>query len=141
MGDAFWLMKDAPRQGGLGPAFSGDWSSTGEYTHPAAGWGAALTVGKVLFEQRQPVAGTKAMFTMNHPQSGFDCPGCAWPEEPGGRKFAEFCENGAKAVAEEATKRVVTPEFFARHSVTELGEQPEFWLSQQGRLTHPQPEH
>ena len=68
---------------------------------------------------------------------GFDCPGCAWPEEHGGRKLAEFCENGAKAVAEEATKRVVTPEFFARHSVAELAAKPEYWLSQQGRLTHP----
>ena len=60
---------------------------------------------------------------------GFDCPGCAWPEEHGGRKFAEFCENGAKAVAEEATKRVVTPEFFARHSIADLDAQPEYWLS------------
>ncbi len=68
---------------------------------------------------------------------GFDCPGCAWPEEHGGRKLAEFCENGAKAVAEEATKRVVTPEFFARHSVADLAARPEYWLSQQGRLTHP----
>ncbi len=68
---------------------------------------------------------------------GFDCPGCAWPEEHGGRKFAEFCENGAKAVAEEATKRVVTPEFFARHSIADLDGRPEYWLSQQGRLTHP----
>ena len=54
---------------------------------------------------------------------GFDCPGCAWPEEHGGRKLAEFCENGAKAVAEEATKRVVTPEFFARHSIADLDRQ------------------
>ena len=53
-------------------------------------------------------------------RKGFDCPCCAWPEEHGGRKFAEFCENGAKAVAEEATKRVVTPDFFARHSVGDL---------------------
>ena len=68
---------------------------------------------------------------------GFDCPGCAWPEEHGGRKVAEFCENGAKAVAEEATKRVVTPDFFARHSIAELHTKPEFWLSQQGRLTEP----
>jgi molybdopterin-dependent oxidoreductase alpha subunit len=50
---------------------------------------------------------------------------------------AEFCENGAKAVAEEATKRRVTPEFFARHSVSDLADQPEYWLSQQGRITHP----
>lgn len=70
-------------------------------------------------------------------RNGFDCPGCAWPEEPGGRKLAEFCENGAKAVAEEATKRTVTPEFFARHSIAELSAKPEYWLSQQGRLTHP----
>ncbi|EUA42536.1 molybdopterin oxidoreductase family protein [Mycobacterium xenopi 4042] len=70
-------------------------------------------------------------------RNGFDCPGCAWPEEPGGRKIAEFCENGAKAVAEEATKRVVTPEFFARHSIADLEARPEYWLSQQGRLTHP----
>jgi len=70
-------------------------------------------------------------------RDGFDCPGCAWPEEHGGRKLAEFCENGAKAVAEEATRRTVTPEFFARHTVAELATKPEYWLSQQGRLTHP----
>ena len=70
-------------------------------------------------------------------RDGFDCPGCAWPEEPGGRKLAEFCENGAKAVAEEATRRIIGPEFFARHPVTELSGRPEYWLSQQGRLSHP----
>src|ERR1700722_3698085 len=70
-------------------------------------------------------------------RKGFDCPGCAWPEEHGGRKLPEFCENGAKAVAEEATKRVVTPEFFARHSIADLAARPEYWLSQQGRLTQP----
>ncbi len=52
---------------------------------------------------------------------GFDCPGCAWPEPPAGhRAHAEFCENGAKAVAEEATLRRITPEFFARHPISEL---------------------
>jgi molybdopterin-dependent oxidoreductase alpha subunit len=80
---------------------------------------------------------TAASLVRLNQRKGFDCPGCAWPEEHGGRKFAEFCENGAKAVAEEATKRVVTPEFFARHSVAELAAKPEYWLSQQGRLTHP----
>jgi molybdopterin-dependent oxidoreductase alpha subunit len=69
---------------------------------------------------------------------GFDCPGCAWPEAaPGQRSHAEFCENGAKAVAEEATLRRVTPEFFARNPVRELAERSEHWLSQQGRLTTP----
>jgi molybdopterin-dependent oxidoreductase alpha subunit len=70
-------------------------------------------------------------------RDGFDCPGCAWPEQPGGRKIAEFCENGAKAVAEEATRRVAGPEFFDRHSVADLQARPEYWLSQQGRLTQP----
>lgn len=80
---------------------------------------------------------TVTTLTQINQRDGFDCPGCAWPEEPGGRKLAEFCENGAKAVAEEATRRVVTPEFFAAHSVSELAARPEYWLSQQGRLTHP----
>ncbi|GJF10270.1 putative oxidoreductase [Mycolicibacterium cyprinidarum] len=80
---------------------------------------------------------TVAALSKLNQRHGFDCPGCAWPEEHGGRKLAEFCENGAKAVAEEATKRVVTPEFFARHTIAELAAQPEFWLSQQGRLTEP----
>ena len=80
---------------------------------------------------------TIAALTKLNQRHGFDCPGCAWPEEHGGRKVAEFCENGAKAVAEEATKRVITPEFFARHTIAELEAQPEFWLSQQGRLTEP----
>ncbi|MDT5211527.1 MAG: hypothetical protein QOF67_3942 [Mycobacterium sp.] len=80
---------------------------------------------------------TAASLVRLNQRRGFDCPGCAWPEEHGGRKFAEFCENGAKAVAEEGTKRVVTPEFFARHSIADLEGRPEYWLSQQGRLTHP----
>jgi molybdopterin-dependent oxidoreductase alpha subunit len=69
---------------------------------------------------------------------GFDCPGCAWPEPaPEGRHHAEFCENGAKAVAEEATLRRVTPEFFAEHPVSELAGRTDHWLGQQGRLTEP----
>ncbi|WP_340562374.1 FdhF/YdeP family oxidoreductase [Streptomyces sp. GSL17-111] len=69
-------------------------------------------------------------------KDGFDCPGCAWPEEAD-RHTAEFCENGAKAVAEEATRARVTPAFFARHSVTDLAERSGYWLGKQGRLTQP----
>ncbi|AMW14996.1 hypothetical protein A4E84_39380 [Streptomyces qaidamensis] len=69
-------------------------------------------------------------------KSGFDCPGCAWPE-PGHRHRAEFCENGAKAVAEEATLRRVGPGFFAEHTLAELAGRSDYWLGQQGRLTHP----
>lgn len=67
---------------------------------------------------------------------GFDCPGCAWPD-PDHRSAAEFCENGAKAVAEEATLRRVDRDFFAAHPVAELAERSDYWLGQQGRLTEP----
>lgn len=70
-------------------------------------------------------------------RNGFDCPGCAWPETPGHRKHAEFCENGAKAVAEEATKRVIDSHFFSKHSINDLLGRTEYWLGQQGRLTEP----
>ena len=63
-------------------------------------------------------------------------PGCAWPE-PGHAHVAEFCENGVKAVAEEATTERVTAAFFAEHSIAELRQQSEHWLGQQGRLTEP----
>ena len=69
---------------------------------------------------------------------GFDCMSCAWPDpDPGHRHSAEFCENGAKAVAEEATTDRATPEFFARHSIADLDARSEYWLGQQGRITHP----
>ncbi|MDF2993318.1 MAG: anaerobic dehydrogenase, typically selenocysteine-containing [Microbacterium sp.] len=135
MGESFGLMIEEPRQGGLGPAVSGDWSSTGEYEHPAAGWGAALTVGKVLLEQRQPIAGTKAMFTMNHPKSGFDCPGCAWPDDKG--VALDICENGIKHVTWEMTHKRVGKEFFAEHSVSELSQWTDFALEDAGRLVGP----
>jgi molybdopterin-dependent oxidoreductase alpha subunit len=77
------------------------------------------------------------LLRINQPD-GFDCPGCAWPEPaPGARSHTEFCENGAKAVAEEATLRRITPEFFAAHPVSELAERSDHWLGQQGRLTTP----
>jgi molybdopterin-dependent oxidoreductase alpha subunit len=70
--------------------------------------------------------------------SGFDCPGCAWPEPAAGqRSHAEFCENGAKAVAEEATLRRITADFFATHSISDLTGRSDHWLGQQGRLTEP----
>jgi formate dehydrogenase major subunit len=70
-------------------------------------------------------------------RGGFDCPGCAWPESDKKRKAAEFCENGAKAVAEENTLRTVGAEFWAKHSIAELAEKTEYWLGNQGRLSEP----
>src|SRR6478609_2778906 len=104
--------------------------------HEAAGVKAVMVSLQRGVTSMGPLRTAAALVRLNQ-RKGFDCPGCAWPEEHGGRKFAEFCENGAKAVAEEATKRVVTPDFFARHSIADLDARPEYWLSQQGRLTHP----
>jgi molybdopterin-dependent oxidoreductase alpha subunit len=72
---------------------------------------------------------------MNQPR-GFDCPGCAWPD-PEPRGAIEFCENGAKHLAHEATRRRVDAEFFSRWSVSDLLAQPDQWLEAQGRLTCP----
>ncbi|MDG4667765.1 FdhF/YdeP family oxidoreductase [Mycobacterium sp. 236(2023)] len=102
----------------------------------AAGVKAVMVSLKRAVAQMGPVRTAATLSRLNQ-RHGFDCPGCAWPEEHGGRKVAEFCENGAKAVAEEATKRVVTADFFARHTIAELESHPEYWLSQQGRLTEP----
>ncbi len=78
-----------------------------------------------------------ALSVINQPK-GFDCPGCAWPEAPPGERHrVEFCESGAKAVAEEGTDRRVTAPFFAEHSLASLATQSDFWLGQQGRLTEP----
>ncbi len=70
-------------------------------------------------------------------KEGFDCPGCAWPDPDGERAHTEFCENGAKHVADEATKKRVTPEFFRTWSVADLSQKSDYWLNQQGRITHP----
>ncbi len=73
--------------------------------------------------------------------TGFDCQSCAWPSPDKKRKLFEFCENGAKAVSDESTKKRITPEFFARHSIVELAAQSDYWLNQQGRLTSPMVRH
>jgi molybdopterin-dependent oxidoreductase alpha subunit len=70
-------------------------------------------------------------------KDGFDCPSCAWPDPDGHRKVAEFCENGAKAVASEATDKKLTPEVFAQHSISELLTRSDFFLEELGRITHP----
>jgi formate dehydrogenase major subunit len=69
---------------------------------------------------------------------GFDCQGCGWPDPPpGDRHPAEFCENGVKAVADEATRDLLDREFFAAHPVRELAEHTDYWLNKQGRITEP----
>ncbi|GGM88351.1 FdhF/YdeP family oxidoreductase [Streptomyces fuscichromogenes] len=106
-----------------------------EPKHAAAGLPA---IGHTLRIAQQQMGLKRTALTLLrvNQKDGFDCPGCAWPE-PDHRHAAEFCENGAKAVAEEATLRRVTPEFFAAHSVADLHHRSGYWLGQQGRLTHP----
>ncbi len=79
---------------------------------------------------------TAETLTRINQRDGFDCQSCAWGN-PDHRKVFEFCENGAKALADEATKKRITREFFAEHSVLELAEKSDYWLNQQGRLTEP----
>ena len=105
------------------------------YNAPAGGWGAAAATAKVLLEQSVVAKGSKALRVMNKP-GGFKCPSCAYPDQSCGRTF-DFCENGAKALAHEATKFRVEREFFARHSVAGLMQQSDYWLEMQGRLTEP----
>ena len=101
----------------------------------AGGWSSILAAARIALKHG-PARTTKALTVVNQ-KDGFDCPSCAWPDPDHDRSFAEFCENGVKAVAWEATEKRVTPEFFAQHSVDELSKQPERWLGDQGRITHP----
>ncbi|QIL83558.1 FdhF/YdeP family oxidoreductase [Diaphorobacter sp. HDW4A] len=105
------------------------------YKGPAGGWGALNSVKNALLRQDIPLKGAKTLLSANQPD-GFDCPGCAWPDRHHASTF-EFCENGVKAVAAEATARRAGPALFARHTVSELARQSDFWLEDQGRLTHP----
>ena len=106
-----------------------------DYTGPAAGWGAVIAVAEALRGQMKIGHDVIAMFDMNK-VDGFDCPGCAWPDPKHTASF-DICENGAKAIAWEATSKKTTPNFFAKHTVTELLEWDDFHLEDEGRLTHP----
>ncbi|MET7389526.1 FdhF/YdeP family oxidoreductase [Streptomyces sp. NPDC005529] len=106
------------------------------YHHPAAGWGAAKSVTRVLVDEKALVDGPRAIMRMNHERTGFDCPGCAWPDDTKGLHL-DICENGIKHVTWEMTGKRVGAEFFAAHSVSELFEWSDFDLEDQGRLTGP----
>src|SRR5213078_2263654 len=102
----------------------------------AGGVTAAVTAARFAFGEMGVGRGTRTLLQLNQ-KDGVDCPGCAWPEPDGERSHFEFCEEGAKHVADEATKKRVTPEFFAKWSVADLSQQSDLWLNQQGRITHP----
>jgi molybdopterin-dependent oxidoreductase alpha subunit len=105
------------------------------YDGPAGGWGALKSVAKHLSEQGVAVKGAKTLLHANQ-ADGFDCPGCAWPDRDHRSTF-EFCENGAKAVAAEATARRATPEVIGARTLAEWANASDFELEATGRLTEP----
>lgn len=105
------------------------------YDAPAGGWGALKATAKAVYQQMVAIEAPILLMRTNQP-TGFDCPGCAWPDKEHRSTF-QFCENGAKAVTWEATSKRVTPEFFKQYSVTELLKFSDYELENFGRLTHP----
>jgi molybdopterin-dependent oxidoreductase alpha subunit len=105
------------------------------YAKPAGGWDSLKRSWQALRDEGIVTRGAKALLRTNQSE-GFDCPGCAWPDRNPNSTF-EFCENGVKAVAAEATSKRVTRDFFASHTVSELANQDDLWLEAQGRLTEP----
>jgi len=120
---------------GRGPAPKGGYSRH-EYDHPAAGWGAARSVGRVLEQAGHPLAGFRSLFVMNQEDGGFDCPGCAWPDDPSGLHL-DICENGVKHATWELARAKTDREFFADHTVAELAEWSDYDLEVVGRLAEP----
>ena len=108
----------------------------GEIKKTAAGFSAIIGATKATLKKAGAVRGAKLLLALNQ-KGGIDCNSCAWADPDGERTHAEFCENGAKAIADEADTRRVTPEFFAKYSVAELAAQSDQWLNAQGRLTEP----
>lgn len=126
------MTRRAPRQD-----FDESAARVGNASDHAAGVKAVGIALKRAYDEMGAYRSAQTLLRLNQ-ADGFDCQGCAWPDpDVKHRHSAEFCENGAKAVAEEATVRRVGPDFFAEHSVAQLRERTDHWLGQQGRITHP----
>lgn len=97
----------------------------------------AITISIQQILQRMPFLKALKVLNKLNQKNGTDCPGCAWPDPKHRSKLGEFCENGIKAIAEEAMEAKASPEIFAKYSIKQLQEQSDYWLGQQGRLTHP----
>ena len=103
----------------------------------AAGLPAIFHSAKHILEEMDVVRGLKALNAMNK-MDGFDCPGCAWPDPDDERSvLGEYCENGAKAIAEEATTKALFADFFTKNSVAELAELDDYKIGKSGRLAQP----
>ncbi len=102
----------------------------------AGGIAAVLSTARHIFSEAGIFSGTRTLLKVNQ-FNGYDCPGCAWPDPEAGRSVVEFCENGAKAVAEEATLTRCDEAFFARHAVTDMRTWSDYELGKSGRITRP----
>jgi molybdopterin-dependent oxidoreductase alpha subunit len=120
---------------GRGPIPSGEYTRH-QYDHPAAGWGAARSVSHVLERAGEPLEGIRALFVMNHENGGFDCPGCAWPDDPDGLHL-DICENGVKHATWELEHAKADRDFFATHTVSDLAGWTDYDLEAVGRLAEP----
>lgn len=104
------------------------------YRRAAGGWGSLEATTRYVLDSKEAFKNIRNLMRVNKPR-GFDCPGCAWGDD--NHSTFSFCENGAKAVSWEATRKAAGPEFFAAHSVSTLRRQSDYFLEYQGRLTHP----
>ncbi|UMB75133.1 FdhF/YdeP family oxidoreductase [Dickeya fangzhongdai] len=109
-------------------------SSIKPYRAAAGGWGSLEATTRFVLDSKQALKNIRNLMRVNK-SKGFDCPGCAWGDD--NSSTFSFCENGAKAVSWEATRKAAGPEFFAEHSVSTLRRQSDYFLEYQGRLTHP----
>jgi molybdopterin-dependent oxidoreductase alpha subunit len=121
---------------GAQPPLERQEATTGRRKKTAAGLTSLYETARHGFGEMGLTRTFRTLLKVNQ-TDGFDCPSCAWPDPDGERKTAEFCENGAKAVASEATRSRVTPDFFREHSIPALLARSDRWLEQQGRITHP----
>ena len=124
-----------PTAQGEGPN-EGKTASQADYHHTTAGWDASFSVANVILKTREPINATRAIFNMNHENGGFDCPGCAWPDDRKGLRM-DICENGIKHATSEMTHNRCDPAFFAEHTVTELRTWSAYKLENVGRITEP----
>lgn len=104
------------------------------YSAAAGGWGSLEATTRFVLDSRHALKNLRNLMRMNKAK-GFDCPGCAWGDD--NKSTFSFCENGAKAVTWEATRRFIDAQFFAAHSVSKLYQQSDYFLEYQGRLTEP----
>jgi anaerobic selenocysteine-containing dehydrogenase len=128
---------DGPARPAVGfePNAGGKFSQE-NYHDPAAAWRAAISVGLVLLRQHELIDGARVVFKMNHEDGGYDCTGCAWPDDRHG-VIMDICENGIKHATWELTKNKTTPELFANRTASELVTWSDLAPEDQGRLTDP----